>query len=162
MITPESTTCNIICLVEAHDKDSLSLSSVRICHAVLYIVFNTTTHSSPAEALKTGQHEGNPWHPNPWKHSSDCVYLCVYMWKCVSRLNRSNMWAQLESRHLFYPLLHWLKFQSQKEHNMNFWSFFWGNIKLYKVKQRISSVFAATIAKFSTLLVTFFWQCYTS
>lgn len=84
--------------------------------------------------------EGIPGIQTSWKHSSNCVYLCVYMLKCASRLNWSNMWAQLESRHLFYPLLHWLKFQSQKEHNMNFLLFSWGTIKLHKVKQNINNV----------------------
>lgn len=79
------------------------------------------THPNPAAALTAGQHKGNPWHSNLLETFLKlCVFVCVHMRKCVSRLNRSNMWSQLESRRLSYPLLQWLKFQSQKEHNMNF------------------------------------------
>lgn len=124
-------------------KNSLFLSSKKkkkTCHIVLWVSLHTATHPSPAAALTAGQRKGNPWHPNLLETFLKlCVFLCVHMHKCVSSLNRSNMWVQLESRRLSYPLLRWCKFQSQK-HNMNFSLFSRGAIELHKVKLKISNV----------------------
>lgn len=100
--------------------------------------------------------KGNPWHSNLLETFPKlCVFVCAHAQVCPSRLNRSNMWSQLESRRLSYPLLRWLKSQSQKEHNMNFWLFSWGTIKRQKVKteNQPCHVLEATNAKLHTALV---------
>lgn len=74
----------IICWAGAHDKDSLFLGSKRICHVVLCVFLHTTTHSSPAAALTTGQREGNPWHPNLLEaFLKSCVFMCVHVKVCL-------------------------------------------------------------------------------
>lgn len=107
----------------AHGKDKQFVpqqlkKKQKTCNVVLSVFLHTATHPNPAAALTEGQHEGNPWHSNLLETFLKlCVFVCTHVRVC---LNRNNMWPQLESRRLSYPLLHWLKFQSKKEHNMNF------------------------------------------
>lgn len=143
MILPEYATCNTsyVWLKHMTKKNSLFLGSEKKRPAIL-------SSGCPCMQLHI-QVQLQPWQQanakgipgiwTSWKHSSNCVFLCVHMHKCVSSLNRSNMWVQLESRHLSYPLLRGCKFQSQKR-NMNFSLFSWGAIELHEVKQKNSNV----------------------